>query len=276
MRVVATQVTLNDLARCCKREATWSIDIAYLLRDYGLECVFYTITRGVRPEYFFQSFYKRLLDTCDTERVIERFRNAERSGVKVIERTVSITEIRSTIAHGNKLLLVLIDRCLLRCSICAVSQGTKKLYHSLSTSHGFLGHYILLYAFHEDSDSFLVKDPASYQECCVVSASNLEMARKAFGTDEDIIFIADVVDQQAHRDFSCSSISPSGLSSQPSMKRQRIQRNDNTIQRQPSEPAKSLVPVSPDTSSSKTVGRDILNFILRKVLGVATPRTRLP
>ncbi|PXF48641.1 Protein GUCD1 [Gracilariopsis chorda] len=81
------QVTLNDLARCCKREATWSIDIAYLLRDYGLECVFYTITRGVRPEYFFQSFYKRLLDTCDTERVIERFRNAERSGVKVIERT---------------------------------------------------------------------------------------------------------------------------------------------------------------------------------------------
>lgn len=273
---VALQVTLKDLHKCCKREATWTIDIAYLLREYGLACVFYTTMRGVRPEYFFQTFYRRLLDPRDPERVIERFRNAERSGVKVSERTVSLSEIRSTVSQNDKLLLVLVDRCLLRRSLCVAKLNTSNRYRS---SHGFLGHYVLLYAFHEASDNFLVKDPASFQEFCVVPASNLEIARKAFGTDEDIIFIGDVINHQEHKDVSSSSVSQPGLSAQPALKTQRNQRDDGTERRHSSELAKSMPPVSRDTpssSSSTTVGRDILNFILRRVLGVATPRTRLP
>lgn len=132
----------------------------------------------------------------DTKRVNHLFANAEQNGVHVMQKQVSCDDIRNAIHKENKLVLVLIDKQLLRCSLCERSTTCSKSLHSTRSSSGFLGHYILVYAYHPGTDKFLMKDPAAARETCVISATVLEQSRMAFGTDQDILFIGEV-DQES-------------------------------------------------------------------------------
>ncbi|CDF40807.1 unnamed protein product [Chondrus crispus] len=85
----------------------------------------------------------------------------------------------------------------MRCSICDRSAAPTKTLSSLTNSLGFLGHYVLLYAYNPVTDSFLMKDPATDRQTCVISGENLDEARLAFGTDQDIIFISDLEGETA-------------------------------------------------------------------------------
>lgn len=177
------------MRQTCSTDSVWSIDIAYLLRFYRVEATFYTVTKGVRPEYRKQEFYRRQLPE-DTKRVNELFLNADGEGVQVVERPVHLSEIRDAVHKKKHLVLVLLDKRLLRCTMCddrSIGQA-RSLFPSRSPP-GFLGHYILLYAYDPGSDMFLMKDPAALRETCIIPASVLEEARLAFGTDQDILFI---------------------------------------------------------------------------------------
>lgn len=179
------------MRKSCVTDSIWSIDLAYLLRRYSLEATYYTITKGVRPEYRKQEFYRNQLPE-DTKRVNKLFQTANCDGVHVVQKTVSIEEIRDAVLEGNRLILVLLDKRLMRCSNCDRSAAPTKTLSSSKSSPGFLGHYVLLYAYNPVSDSFLMKDPAKRQETCVISGENLDEARFTFGTDQDIIFISDL------------------------------------------------------------------------------------
>lgn len=176
----------------CSTHSVWSIDIAYLLHSYRVDTTFFTVTRGVRPEYRKQEFYRRQLAE-DTKRVNELFENADKNGVKVIQRPVQLSDIRRAVQEKQMLVLVLMDKRVIRCCMCDRSGSAQRqgLFSACSSS-GFLGHYILLYAYNAHTDKFLMKDPASLRETCVIAADVLEEARVAYGTDQDILFIGQV------------------------------------------------------------------------------------
>lgn len=147
--------------------------------------------KGVRPEYRKQEFYKKQLPE-DTKRVNQLFHNAEKQQVRVVQRSVLLFEIQSAVMERNELVLVLLDKRVLRCFNCDKNGHTGRSILSSRHSPGFLGHYVLLYAYHPASEMFLMKDPAALRDTCVISAETLENARHAFGTDQDIIFIGQV------------------------------------------------------------------------------------
>jgi len=35
----------------CGTKSVWTVDLAYILSQYGVDFTFYTVTDGVRPEY---------------------------------------------------------------------------------------------------------------------------------------------------------------------------------------------------------------------------------
>lgn len=144
----------------------------------------------MRAEYKKQDFYKQHFP-ADRKRVTDLFSNAEEKGITVIERQVDLSEIRKAVLEENRLVLVLLDKRLLKCSICDKSRIPYRNFFSSYWYPNYLGHYVLIYAYHPGTDKFLMKDPASLRETCVISADTLEEARLAFGTDQDILFIGE-------------------------------------------------------------------------------------
>ncbi len=54
---------------------------------------------------------------------------------------------------------------------------------------GAAGHYIVICGYDSDTDRFMIQDPASNGEYDSVTTSNLEAARHAYGTDEDLLLV---------------------------------------------------------------------------------------
>ena len=53
----------------------------------------------------------------------------------------------------------------------------------------FAGHYVVICGYNADTDSFILQDPAA--GCCniTVTSAIFENARKAYGTDEDLLIV---------------------------------------------------------------------------------------
>lgn len=214
-----SQTSIRELRKLCPTDSVWSIDLAYLLHHFRLRTLYFTATRGVRPEYGDEEFYREQFPQ-DTKRVNRLFAQAERKGVRVIERTVSLQDIRRAVDTGT-LAIILLDKRLLRCAFCergrrvngvdvvgrgsdvtrvvgrtATSGDIGPASSSLSTQTrqalGFLGHYVVVYAYCAQEDVFLIKDPAVLRDTCVVASGALDEARMAFGTDQDVLFVGEV------------------------------------------------------------------------------------
>ena len=54
---------------------------------------------------------------------------------------------------------------------------------------GFYGHYVLLAGADAATDEYVVKDPAREEEESYVPAARFERARRARGTDEDLLVL---------------------------------------------------------------------------------------
>ena len=59
----------------------------------------------------------------------------------------------------------------------------------LNGSCNIAGHYVVVCGYNADTDSFILQDPAA--GCCniTVTSSIFENARKAWGTDEDLLIV---------------------------------------------------------------------------------------
>lgn len=201
LRARGLTVTVGELRRLCDTDSVWSIDLSYLLRRFGVDLTYYTITTGVREEYQQQEFYrKQLLE--DTKRVTALFEGAEREGIHVIDKAVDVSDIVRAISVEHRIVIVLVDKRLMRCRLCS-SELLSKSADSRFTSFGsrysssFLGHYVVLYAYDVKNDLFLMKDPAASRKTCAISSVALDEARKAFGTDQDIIYVGEICMKQS-------------------------------------------------------------------------------
>ena len=182
LRIGGLMVTLDDLMVICGTRSVWTVDLAYLLHHFRFEFEFTTLTLGVKPEYSAEDFYKHDIDV-DARRVNRLFEGAVSHGITVRESALTIAEITSQVGRGC-MFIVLIDKRYLPCTTCG---NMLKRMVQQRTSAGFVGHYVLVYAFNPARQLLHIKDPAASANQCTVKVKDFENARKAFGTDEDLL-----------------------------------------------------------------------------------------
>lgn len=204
---------LRTLRQLCRTTSIWTVDLAYLLRRFGADVTFTTVTMGANPAYESESFYRDNLRE-DCERVDALFEGARANGIPIERRSLSPDAVKAYAGGGEYLVILLVDKPKLGVKprdAMVLPEGengerrggsdrlgwlTGKKRESASTfvngaapSRGYTGHYIVVCGYNPVDGEFLCRDPASHVRDLIITAENLEKARRAFGTDEDILLV---------------------------------------------------------------------------------------
>ncbi|KAI4306771.1 hypothetical protein L6164_030020 [Bauhinia variegata] len=174
--------TLVDL--CCTT-SIWTVDLAYLLQRFSVSFSYFTVTFGANPNYCVESFYKEQLPN-DLVRVDTLFQKAMEAGINIQCRSIGGEEIAILILSGKYIAIALVDHNKL-------SHAWQEEVHApgvFSNNFGYTGHYVLICGYDAGADMFEIRDPASSKEHKRIFSKSLEEARKAFGTDEDLLLIS--------------------------------------------------------------------------------------
>ncbi|XP_068845761.1 protein GUCD1 isoform X1 [Capricornis sumatraensis] len=170
----------------------WTIDLAYLMRRFGVRHRFCTQTLGVDKGYKNQSFYRKHFDTEET-RVNQLFAQAKTCKVLVEKCRVSMQDIQAHLAQGH-VAIVLVNSGVLHCDLC--SSPPKYCCFAPSgprcfcRSPDYQGHFIVLRGYSRAAGCVFYNNPAYADPgMCSASISNFEEARTSYGTDEDILFV---------------------------------------------------------------------------------------
>lgn len=83
LRGLGFTVNLEDMTRQCPVNSVWTIDLAFLLRNYVQDFTYYTSYLGSRKEYQDQKFYQDNFDQ-DEKRVNKLFAIAKSCSVHVV------------------------------------------------------------------------------------------------------------------------------------------------------------------------------------------------
>ncbi|XP_045465425.1 protein GUCD1 isoform X3 [Harmonia axyridis] len=181
---------LENREKICKEEgfntSTWTIDLCYLLRRFGIRHIFHTITLGVHPAYERINFYNEIF-TRDEERVNKRFDDAEKNGIVVKKGSISCRTILEHLATGPVILLT--NAKLLGCDICKYNKISCEMKKMFRWPVPYQGHYIVLCGYNMMINNVFYRNPTLTNRICVMSIKTLNEARKSYGTDQDTIFI---------------------------------------------------------------------------------------
>lgn len=178
------ECSLEWLRRRLASSEVWTIDLAYLLTEYGLMVEYLTRCADavVSPTRSSMPFYAAsLVDDC--ARVQALLARAECEDVRVRQARLSAAELWNVLLDEQQLVIALIDANALY-GRESLSSGTG------AATRSFAGHYVLLAGIDCASDSLVVKDPARPEETLHVPASQMELARQARGTDEDLLLVS--------------------------------------------------------------------------------------
>jgi len=175
----------QTLRRMCPTTSIWTVDLAHLMRRFGLEVLFFTITLGPNPAYVNESFYMEHMQE-DERRVSHLFMTASAAGIAIQQRSVTSDELSDLILRRECLVIALVDKRKLDPWLMAADMCLPTL---CGMDLGYTGHYILIVGFDAAQQEFIVRDPATSSPEHRVSVSALEQARRSFGTDEDLLVI---------------------------------------------------------------------------------------
>lgn len=199
---------IEALAELCRTNSIWTVDLAYLLQRFSVTFSYFTVTVGANPNYCGESFYKEELPN-DLERVDMLFQDAVEAGIDIQCRSISEKEISFLILSGKYIAIALVDQN----KLSYVRQDVH-IPGALSNDSEYTGHYVLICGFDAGADMFEIRDPASSRKRKRISSKSLEEARKAFGTDEDILLISlEKNDHQPSLQLSINSNSNSNTNS---------------------------------------------------------------
>ncbi|KAJ1796014.1 hypothetical protein LPJ59_004009 [Coemansia sp. RSA 2399] len=221
--------SVAQLARQAQTASVWTVDLAFLIRRNlpHADFTYYTAWAGVNPDHSQNRFYDDMLDD-DERRVMQLFANA-RTGmsVHIVEIAIPLLDLKRFLVHRQYVAVLLVDSAELKCTVCARARSFSSAgprTHSRSRSvnifrsskpaeaaaptdppsrssllswfsrkrrarDGYLGHYILLFAYIPSLDVFLYRDPAIPEEFCLASADIVNTARTRPGTDADCIIV---------------------------------------------------------------------------------------
>lgn len=168
-------------------QSTWTVDLLHLLKESLISARFNTITYGCSTEYDSMPYYQSAIKT-DRPRVEDLFvRYKDFIDIK----SNSLDDIMKHLDRYQRPCLVLIDASKLRCSTC--QQSIVNRFISFISSSSYQGHYVLVIGYKSDTDQRIIyyADPGQRENVCSADFDNFEEARKAEGTDEDMIFCYD-------------------------------------------------------------------------------------
>nr|XP_031298205.1 protein GUCD1 isoform X10 [Camelus dromedarius] len=143
-------------------KSIWTIDLAYLMRHFGVRHRFCTQTLGVDKGYKNQSFYRKHFDTEET-RVNQLFAQAKACKVLVEKCTVSVQDIQAHLAQGH-VAIVLVNSGVLHCDLC--SSPVKYCCFAPSGHRCFCrtpdyqGHFIVLRGYNRATGCIFYNNPA--------------------------------------------------------------------------------------------------------------------
>ncbi|KAG2449447.1 hypothetical protein HYH02_005594 [Chlamydomonas schloesseri] len=188
------------LRQLCTTTSIWTVDLAHLLRRFGMRVSFYTVTLGPNPAYANESFYMENMED-DERRVSQLFVEAAHVGIAIEQRSVSSEELQSWMLSGGCLIIVLVDKRKLDPWLGAGEPGSSGGMGGMSMSMclpavlcgmelGYAGHYVLLVGFDAATQEYTIRDPAAQVHTLRVTAAALDAARRSFGTDEDILVVS--------------------------------------------------------------------------------------
>ncbi|TKY47490.1 GUCD1 protein [Spatholobus suberectus] len=175
---------IQALAELCCTTSIWTVDLAYLLQRFSVAFSYFTVTFGANPNYCIESFYKEELPN-DLVRVDMLFQKAVEARIDIQCRSISAEEISILILSGKYIAIALVDHN----KLSHVWQEDVPVPGVFSNNPGYTGHYVLICGYDAGADMFEIRDPASSKKHKRISSKSLEEARKAFGTDEDLLLI---------------------------------------------------------------------------------------
>jgi hypothetical protein len=174
------------LSRYECNKSTWTIDLLHLLHQSNIEAILHTITIGCSSAYENIPYYENLIDK-DRERVEKLFRN-EMSNVKI--GSIEWLDLKKHLIEQRTPCLVLVDANKLQCCTCKKTTFDRLIDKFLPIiNSSYQGHYILVIGFttNENNEFIRYVDPARIDSFCTTTKENFDLARTAFGTDEDVI-----------------------------------------------------------------------------------------
>nr|CAH7748977.1 unnamed protein product [Callosobruchus chinensis] len=188
------QIFLNHFTEICKSEgfnkSTWTIDLCYLLKRFSVRHIFYTTTLGVHEGYRWNSFYNHILTKFllqDENRINARFKKAKGSGILIQKASLTINDILSHLVNGP--IIILTNAKILSCDVCKFNKISAELRKCIPWPTSYQGHYVVLCGYDIHTRKVFYRNPSFGDHVCMMPISNLDNARKSYGTDEDIIFI---------------------------------------------------------------------------------------
>ena len=111
--VPARECHVSQLRKRVPSSSIWTVDLAFILREFGLRFRFLTATLGVDPSYSAEAFYRPTLER-HAERVNTLFGRAGAADIAIEQRSISPSELRVLCggAHtcGGNLIIGLVDR----------------------------------------------------------------------------------------------------------------------------------------------------------------------
>jgi hypothetical protein len=190
LRAAAPKAACMDLAtlrQYCPTTSIWTIDLAHLLRRFGMEVVFCTITLGANPAFSSEAFYAENMPE-DEARVQQLFNDAPLAGIAVHKRSLEGWEVKEALASGRYLAVALVDKVRLGGAGAAL-WGPDAAGAYGCGEPAYVGHYIVVAGYCPETDCYAIRDPAAETGHLTIAADTFEAARRSFGTDEDIILV---------------------------------------------------------------------------------------
>ncbi|XP_075983711.1 protein GUCD1 [Anticarsia gemmatalis] len=165
------------------KQSTWTIDLCYLLKRFGIKHTLFTLTLGVNESFRTHGYYDKIIH-IDRDRVTQRFAAAERDGVVARRHALTHHELVEHLSRRGPA-IVLVDAGLLVCDLCKHNKMKAEFRRCFGGSYS--GHYIVVVGY--SRNKLLYRDPALSPRLCAVGPARLARARRAPGTDHDIILI---------------------------------------------------------------------------------------
>jgi len=183
-----TECSLPKLREQVPATSIWTVDLAYVLRDFGIRFRYLTKTLGVDPSYQTEAFYRPTLD-ADSMRVNKLFSQAASKDIAIERRSIKGEELQGIMKPRDHMVMALVDRRFLYRPPSVSGMVESVISRCFS---GYVGHYILITGYDEKRRGYFIMDPAKASDTPDVNfvpCDAVDRARRSHGTDEDLVII---------------------------------------------------------------------------------------
>ena len=147
-----------------------TIQIAIAAANFGYKASFYTTSLGFKKDNMKLEFYKKYADSNLIKGSNRLIKSAKDKGVELNERSLSLREIKSLV-NKNSLIIILLD------------------WSVVFRKKNYLGHFVPIVGY-DDKGIYVHNQGANAKKFLYINYTTFNKARKAKGTDEDILVIS--------------------------------------------------------------------------------------